>query len=694
MHQRVTAVALICLQAFLLGNYTQSFRMPMLAICIAFLGLIPRLRLNMHRLVRWSLRLLLLSLCLAHGWMMYPDIMDEWFVPAQVVIATTEYLIGIQLIELFCRRDDDLLPQRFVLISLIALVVLFCRQAYSDTKTLLFLNAIVGVTLVGLFLQSSRAEGTARQQPRSRKFTTGRLTVLFITSVSVAILTFYSSTQLSRNIEYVQSWLAQAITLSIRRETTLAYSLQATLDNITAAKLSSPNRVALRVYCDTEPGYLRGRVFDRFDHDTWRRHEEYYGSGRDFVATPLKTTPAGIKEQSRKRIFSISENTSGPWKKVEVSNIPERGRVYFTPLGTDFVQGRSLNARWDEHGCVHGDFNVRETYTCYVSPQARGAPLAPDSYPSLLQVPEKLTAALGGRARYIGAGRTTDAGRIEAVEDYFRKGFRYSLEHHSRLRRGDRLLHFIQTSREGHCEFFASGAVILLRLQGIPSRYVTGYTVTELQTEHGEYWLARNRNAHAWAEAYDRDRGRWVIVEATPGMNVSENLWNSGANGSDSFASGIREQVTEFADAFDYSLLLNWAWIRNWLGEVGLLVQRPVNITLLIILVAWVARRTYRNWKESRDEGTDPRFRREGVLLRRLSRRLQRYQLVRKPSETLHQFVARIRAKSATEPWLADAAKWYLDYAERRYAAVEDFPPLPPPPSKRRAPRHSQLTDG
>ncbi|MAR12913.1 MAG: hypothetical protein CL681_23470 [Blastopirellula sp.] len=683
MQQRFTAVVLICIQAYLLGNYAQSFRLPTLGICIAMLGLLPRLRLKTKPLVRWILRLAWSSVCALQGWMMaQPDIMDEWLVPAQLVVATATYLIGIQLMELFFRRDDDLLPQRFILITLITLVVLFCRQAYSDTKTLLFLHAIVTVTLVGLFLQSSRAEGTFRHPTQNRKFTSGRWTVLAITSICVAVITFYASTQLSRNIEYVQSWLAQAITLSIRRDTQMAYSTQATLDNITASKLASPNKVALRVYCDTEPGYLRGRVFDHLERDTWWRHEEYYGSGRKFLGSPLATAPEGVKEKNRNQIFSIGNNTTGPWKKVEISNIPERGRVYFTLLGTDLVQGRSLSARWDEHGCVHGDFSVRENYTCYVSPQSRGAPPDPSLYPTLLQVPDSLATSLQSRARYICAGRTTDAGRIDAIEEYFRSGFRYSLENHTQPKQGNRLLHFIQTSREGHCEFFASGAVILLRLQGIPCRYVTGYTVTELQTEHGEYWLARNRNAHAWAEAYDRDRKRWVIVEATPGMNVSENLWDSGTNASDSLAAGIRDQVTEFADAFDYSLLLNWAWLRNWLNDIGIVLQRPLNITLLLILVAWVIRRTYRNWKASRDDGIDPRFRREGLLLRRLSRRLQRYQLVRGPSETIHQFVERIRARSATEPWLADAAHWYLQYAARRYAAAEDLPPLPPLPSK------------
>ena len=85
------------------------------------------------------------------------------------------------------------------------------------------------------------------------------------------------------------------------------------------------------------------------------------------------------------------------------------------------------------------------------------------------------------------------------------------------------LSHFLLERIPAHCEFFASGAVALLRYQGVPCRYVTGYVVTELESEYGDYWIARNRNAHAWVEAYDDENNQWVIVEPTPGVNVRIN---------------------------------------------------------------------------------------------------------------------------------------------------------------------------
>jgi hypothetical protein len=63
-----------------------------------------------------------------------------------------------------------------------------------------------------------------------------------------------------------------------------------------------------------------------------------------------------------------------------------------------------------------------------------------------------------------------------------------------------------------HCEYFASAAVLLLRSLGIPARYVTGFLAHEAE---GGRTTVRQRDAHAWAEAW-LDGAGWVTVEATP----------------------------------------------------------------------------------------------------------------------------------------------------------------------------------
>ena len=68
--------------------------------------------------------------------------------------------------------------------------------------------------------------------------------------------------------------------------------------------------------------------------------------------------------------------------------------------------------------------------------------------------------------------------------------------------------------KRGYCEYFASAAAVLLRLQGVPTRYVTGFSMDAAEFVGGHY-VVRESDAHAWIEAYIPGRG-WVEADPTP----------------------------------------------------------------------------------------------------------------------------------------------------------------------------------
>lgn len=76
----------------------------------------------------------------------------------------------------------------------------------------------------------------------------------------------------------------------------------------------------------------------------------------------------------------------------------------------------------------------------------------------------------------------------------------------------DFVTHFLEEGR-GYCVHFATAGALLLRMQGIPARYVTGYTV-QLNSQGGGDVL--DSDAHAWVEIYLDGYG-WHPVEMTPG---------------------------------------------------------------------------------------------------------------------------------------------------------------------------------
>lgn len=66
----------------------------------------------------------------------------------------------------------------------------------------------------------------------------------------------------------------------------------------------------------------------------------------------------------------------------------------------------------------------------------------------------------------------------------------------------------------GTSEYFASAAVLMLRSQGVPARYVTGYSPGEKVPGEDRYRV-RGLNAHTWAEVYVPTHG-WTRIDPTP----------------------------------------------------------------------------------------------------------------------------------------------------------------------------------
>ena len=94
----------------------------------------------------------------------------------------------------------------------------------------------------------------------------------------------------------------------------------------------------------------------------------------------------------------------------------------------------------------------------------------------------------------------------------------------------DPVEHFVAETKTGHCEYFASALALMLRSQKIPARLVVGFRGGDLN-QVGNYYQVRQRNAHAWVEAYLRSEdvahnqlepdevvagGAWLRLDPTP----------------------------------------------------------------------------------------------------------------------------------------------------------------------------------
>ncbi len=115
---------------------------------------------------------------------------------------------------------------------------------------------------------------------------------------------------------------------------------------------------------------------------------------------------------------------------------------------------------------------------------------------------------------------------LNSVDTFFRDGFRYSLvQQTDGTGTGQTPLeYFLTASHKGHCEFYASATVLLLREAGVPARYATGFAPVEYRGLD-DSWPIRLRHAHAWAMAWVN--GRWVDLDTTPSIWAEHEAGNA-----------------------------------------------------------------------------------------------------------------------------------------------------------------------
>jgi hypothetical protein len=283
----------------------------------------------------------------------------------------------------------------------------------------------------------------------------------------------------------------------------------------------------------------------------------------------------------------------------------------------------------------------------------------------MLDVPNDLDRRVHALAEEIFAGRRTTADKIDAVIDHFRHHYTYDLGMDVPPGR-DKLTHFLLEKSSGYCEYFASGAALLLRLADVPTRYVTGFLVTEKGPD-GQRWVARNMDAHAWVEAWDQERERWTTVEATvpEGLGVAASGEETVGIGGGLGSLWVRELVEAL---HQYGLLGVLYWLLG--GYSG--VAYFLGLCLLLSGIVWWRMRRHRRrheWRASRARGSSgrPEIAALHRLLARMDRHVRAGGLRRHLDEPLHAFSLRLAAQDAGDGSWTAVSEWYRRYADLRY---------------------------
>ncbi|TCI59441.1 transglutaminase domain-containing protein [Exiguobacterium sp. SH0S2] len=144
--------------------------------------------------------------------------------------------------------------------------------------------------------------------------------------------------------------------------------------------------------------------------------------------------------------------------------------------------------------------------------------LTDEEQQAYLQLPDTLPDRVRDLAVEIMADSENPYEQAQAIQAFFQSGeFQYDTEDVATPEgETDYVDQFLFDTLVGYCDNFSTSAAVLLRANGVPTRWVKGFTIGDTRgvIQGEEEYTVRNRHAHSWVEYFVEGAG-WVPLEAT-----------------------------------------------------------------------------------------------------------------------------------------------------------------------------------
>lgn len=266
------------------------------------------------------------------------------------------------------------------------------------------------------------------------------------------------------------------------------------------------DEVVMRVRAG-QPAFWRGPVFDTYSSSAWTTSDD--------ETAPLQGVP----------IEFLPEASGGP--KVEIT------QTFFVDVGQTNVVFAAYEPRevWFPGGRLEGT-NQRALRAPFIldeglvysvvsevpAPSPESLEVTSEAVPDdvlerYTQVPEDLPQRIRDLAHDVAGDDPTMIGKVEALTGWLARNTRYLLDLPPQPRGADAVDHFLFEDRRGFCEHIASALALMLRAEGVPARFATGYESGDRNVFSG-YFEVKAEDAHSWVEVYFPSVG-WVQFDPT-----------------------------------------------------------------------------------------------------------------------------------------------------------------------------------
>lgn len=330
---------------------------------------------------------------------------------------------------------------------------------------------------------------------------------------------------------------------------------------VSDGKIGEVDRIEYRGFVDltlilrdkpTDDIFLQGFVGSRYDNNEWKQQ-----SGMEFG---MQFSQSDARELKNITFEKAAEDAAEKVMEIEVNHASLKYQYmpYYSKyrrqddlVRDGYVEGIKRDSRSSDVLFGGSTQEVKRQYNIDFVPMEDVRDVDTEEKSRLLReyenyvedvyldVPEYLREDLSDIAEEVGA--RNDIATINNIRDYLAEETNYTLSPGRTPKGWDAISYFLLENKEGYCVHYASAAVMLMRMNGIPARFVSGYKVSADAFEDTFVYMVNDNDydfgyysvsvldsrAHAWPEYYLEGFG-WVPVEVTPGIGAVESAVTSG----------------------------------------------------------------------------------------------------------------------------------------------------------------------
>ena len=424
-----------------------------------------------------------------------------------------KFLIYIQMLKHLSRKSIRDIMQIYIIsfFQFISGAIITIEIAYGLAFVIYIALALLGLIIINLRKESLDAGVKSDYGVITRPFlySTG---LLSLAVVLMSILLFICLPRLKAGFFSSDFIRPNVLKSGFSDSVELGKVGEIKKDNSAVMRVSILNNNNRKINRDL---YWRGIALDYFDGKSWSIDSDNYGDyersyrrnssgvinilknrerliAQEIVTEPTDTDilfaidhPAGYSEVGR-TVYEVNDSYFLPFKPKQ--RIKYKAYSKLSGVSEDELR------------------NSGEDYSYYIRTR----------YLQLSEVSKRLKSL----ALQITSNDSNPRDKVNSIKNYLLREMNYTLV----LEDGDEdfpLEDFIFEKKRGHCEYFATAMVIMLRINGIPSRIVNGF-IGGTWNKHGNFYLIKESDAHSWVEVYYPGYG-WQTSDPTPSTLDNDN---------------------------------------------------------------------------------------------------------------------------------------------------------------------------